>query len=209
MLLRLRREIATLPRRERTAGRVLVDRLEAEHGAARAEMLAALDDPRYTALLDRLAEAFRSPLPTPPATLEQPALIELPRAEFRKLRRDVEQAGADPADEVLHALRIRAKRVRYTGELVQPALRRTRAGRAVKRLLTATAGLQDVLGEHQDACVAEQRIRELLDGLGETIDAHVVFVAGRLVEREHAKAEANRADWQSAWAEVAASAAHL
>jgi CHAD domain-containing protein len=204
MLLRLRGEIAGLPERERMAGEVLAQQLVAEHDAARSEMLAALDAPRYTALLERLADAVRLPLPTPSATAAQPKLVELPRAEFRKLRRAVKEAGDDPADEVLHALRIRAKRVRYTAELVQPSLRRTQAGKAVKQLLTATAALQEVLGDHQDACVAEARIRELLDGFGESIDAHVVFVAGRLVERKHTKAEANRGEWRAAWAAVAA-----
>jgi CHAD domain-containing protein len=71
-------------------------------------------------------------------------------------------------------------------------------------VVEAAAALQEVLGDHQDACVAEQRIRELLDGLGEVIDAHVVFVAGRLVERERARADAKRAEWQAAWADVAA-----
>lgn len=209
MLLRLRGEIDGLPEREKAAGEVLVGRLVQEHGAARVEMLAALDAQRYTALLERLADAIRLPLPTPSATKAQPDLVDLPRAEFRKLRRAVERAGADPADEVLHDLRIRAKRVRYTGELVAPALKGTPTGKAVKALLGATAQLQEVLGDHQDACVAEQRIRELLDGLGETIDAHVVFVAGRLVERERTRAEAKRADWWEAWSAVAERGAAL
>jgi CHAD domain-containing protein len=114
----------------------------------------------------------------------------------------VEKAGEDPPDEVLHALRISGKRVRYTGELVEPGLRGTGTGKAIKALLTATADLQEVLGDHQDACVAEQRIRELLDGLGELPDAFVVFVAGRLVERERHRAEAKRGEWRAAWEQV-------
>jgi CHAD domain-containing protein len=209
MLLRLRGEIAGLPERERAAGEVLVQVLVDEHAAARAEMLAALASPRYTTLVERLADAVRLPLPTPSATVAQPPLPDLPRAEFRKLRRAVERAGDDPADEVLHALRIRCKRVRYTGELVQPSLRRTPEGKALKRLLAATAGLQEVLGDHQDACVAETRIRGLLDGFGDSIDAHVVFVAGRLVERERTRAEAKRGEWRAAWDAVAEHGATL
>ncbi len=204
LLLRLRGEIAGLPERERTAGEVLVDAVEAERVTARAAMLEVLDAPRYAALLERLADAIRLPLPTPSATRPQPDLLDLPRTELRKLRRDVQRAGENPPDTVLHALRIRAKRVRYTSELVRPALQDTPAGRQVKQVVEAAAALQEVLGDHQDACVAEQRIRELLDGLGEVIDAHVVFVAGRLVERERARADAKRAEWQAAWADVAA-----
>ena len=42
-----------------------------------AQMLDALDAPRYTALLERLADAVRLPLPTPSATQAQPDLIDL------------------------------------------------------------------------------------------------------------------------------------
>jgi CHAD domain-containing protein len=199
LLLRLRGEIDGLPERERAAGAVLVEVLETERAQARAALLEVLDAPRYPALLERLADAVRYPLPTPAAP-PRADLLDLPRTELRKLRRDVRRAGAEPADEVLHALRIRVKRVRYTGELVAPALRGTPAGRRVKGLVTAAAALQEVLGDHQDACVAEQRIRELLDGLGEVIDAHVVFAAGRLVERERSRADAKRDEWQAAWA---------
>ncbi|WP_219412911.1 CHAD domain-containing protein [Pseudonocardia nigra] len=204
MLLRLRGEIATLPARERSAGEVLVDVLESERSAARAEMLAALDAPRYTALLERLADAIRLPLPTPSATKARPELADLVRAEARTLRKAVERAGENPPDEALHALRIHGKRLRYTGELAKPAL-----GRPVKQLLVATEGLQEVLGDHQDACVAEQRIRELLDGLGDLPDAHVVFAAGRLVERERARAEQKRAQWWAAWEQVRVRAEEL
>ncbi len=209
LLIRLRAEVAALPADEQEPGAVLLAALEAEREGARADMLAALDAPRYPALLERLADAVRLPLPAPSTARAQPALVDLVRAEARKMRRAVEQAGPTPSDPVLHALRIRGKRVRYTGELVEPALRGTKPGKAVKRLLAASAGLQEVLGDHQDACVAEQRIRELLDGLadlggGGYDDAHVVFVAGRLVERERQRAEAQRALWWAAWERVAA-----
>jgi CHAD domain-containing protein len=209
MLLRLRGEIATLPEVEREAGEVLVGELQEEHAAARAEMLRALDAPRYTSLLERLADAIRLPLPTPSATQAQPELADLVRGEAAKLRKAVRKAGDDPPDEVLHALRISGKRVRYTGELAEPGLRGTPVGTSIKQLLGATAELQEVLGDHQDACVAEQRIRELLDGIGELPDAQVVFVAGRLVERERTRAQAKRAEWRAAWTEVDARIAEL
>lgn len=209
MLLRLRGEVSTLPAAEQEAGQVLVEALEREHAAARTQMLAALDAPRYLALVERIADAIRLPLPTPSATQVQPELIDLIRTEAAKMAKAVRRAGDDPPDEVLHALRIHGKRVRYTGELVAPAFRGTRTGKAIKELLRATEALQEVLGDHQDACVAEQRIRELLDGLGDLAggqyeDAYVVFVAGRLVERERERAEAKRAQWWAAWERVAA-----
>ncbi len=202
MLLRLRGEIADLPEAEQAAGETLVAALDQERVEARATMLAALEAPRYTALLERLADSIRLPLPSPSATRARPELIDLVRGEADKLRKAVRRAGDDPADEVLHGLRIYGKRVRYTGELVEPSMRGTERGAAIKKLLGATAELQEVLGDHQDACVAEQRIRQLLDGFGELPDAHVVFVAGRLVERERTRAEEKRGQWRAAWATV-------
>jgi hypothetical protein len=57
----------------------------------------------------------------------------------------------------------------------------------VKKLLTAPAAPHEVLGDHQDARVAEQRILGAPDGLSELLAAEVVFVGGRLVERERAR----------------------
>ena len=208
LLLRLHREIASLPADEQNAGGVLLDALERERTTARAAMLDALTTPRYVALLERLADTVRAPLPAPaPGDAAEPALVDLVRAEARKLRRAVARAGDDPADEVLHALRIRGKRVRYTGELVAPSLRGTPAGKQVKRLLSATTALQEVLGDHQDACVAEQRIRGLLAGLDVTPDT--VFVAGRLVERETHRAAEKRREWRGAWVLVDARIAEV
>ena len=76
-------------------------------------------------------------------------------------------------------------------------------------MLKAAAGLQEVLGDHQDACVAEHRIRALLDELGPGPDAHEVFVGGRLVERERARAEALREQWWAAWERLAEQAEAL
>jgi CHAD domain-containing protein len=98
---------------------------------------------------------------------------------------------------VLHALRIRCKGLRYTGELAEPVL-----GKPVRRLLASTTGLQEILGDHQDACVTQERIRGLVAALGEAPDAEVVFVAGRLVEREHTRAEHLRTQWRAAWDKV-------
>ena len=208
LLLRLHREIASLPPDEQNAGGVLLDALERERTTARAAMLEALTAPRYFGLLERLAETVSAPLPTPaPGDAPQPALVDLVRAEARKLRRAVEKAGDNPPDEVLHALRIRGKRVRYTGELVAPSLAGAPAGKQVKRLLSTTAALQEVLGDHQDACVAEQRIRGLLAGLDVTPDT--VFVAGRLVERETHRAAEKRREWRGAWVLVDARIAEV
>ncbi len=204
LLPRLRTLAEDLPVEERAAAQRLLAALDIEYAKARQDMLIALGAPRYTALLERLVDSVRLPLPTPTATQPQPELVELVRAQFRALRKGVGKAGAEPPDAVLHELRIRGKRLRYVGELAEPVL-----GKPVRRLLAATAGLQEVLGDHQDACVAQHRIRELVAGLGEAADPAVVFAAGRLVEREHARANHQRSLWRAAWRKVAQRAKHL
>ena len=75
----------------------------------------------------------------------------------------------------MHRLRIAGKRARYAAELA--ALPDDRQGQAFIR---AAKDLQDVLGAHQDAVVAEERLRALAAGA----DSAVAVAAGRLVEQE-------------------------
>ncbi|GAA1396778.1 hypothetical protein GCM10009613_48490 [Pseudonocardia kongjuensis] len=214
MIERLRGAVATLPPAEQAAGQRLVSVLEADRIGARSEMLDELDADRHAALRRRLVEAVSAPLPEPPDDGSRPALIDLVRTETRKLTRAVRRAGPNPPDMILHDLRIRTKRLRYTGELVEPAMRtskgkRTSDAKRVRKMLKAAEGLQEVLGDHQDACVAEHRIRVLLDELGDSPDAHEVFVGGRLVERERARAEQLRGCWWEAWESLSARADRL
>jgi CHAD domain-containing protein len=194
---RLRDRAAGFDDTSREAVETLIEALVADRETARAEMLAALGSARYLALLRRLAAAVSKPLPTAANSAAGPALVELVRTEYRRLSKAVRRAGDDPPDEVLHALRIQGKRLRYTGELAAGAGRKP-----VRRLVESTVALQDVLGEHQDACVAQHKVRQLLNNLGDVVDFDVVFAAGRLVEREEVNRVATRQAWPTAWEQV-------
>lgn len=199
------RELATeLGSDERDAAEQLLRPLGEDYLAARRDMLTALSAPRYVTLLERLADAVRLPLPTPSATQHRPELIDLVRDEYQTLHKAVRQAGQKPPDHLLHALRAKAKRLRYTGELAEPAL-----GKPVRRVVTASRGLQDVLGNHHDSWVAQQRIHELVARLDGQDGRSVAFVAGRMAEREHACAERHRARWWGAWRQVKGRAGEL
>jgi len=190
---RLRGRATAFDDTSRYAVETLIGALVTAREIARAEMLDVLGSRRYATLLRRLATAVSRPLPAGPAGGGAAALVELVRAEYRRLSKAVAAAGEDPPDEVLHALRIHGKRLRYTGELAA-------AGRKpVRQLVESTVALQDVLGEHQDACVAQHRVRLLLDGLGDVADVGVAFAAGRLVEREEASRIEMRQAWLAAW----------
>ena len=119
-----------------------------------------------------------------------PTLEEIHAAEHKRLRKAVQTLDDGSADEDLHAVRIHVKRARYAAELAG-------AGAYVK----AAKALQDVLGEHQDAVVAAERLRDLATRMPDTAVA-----AGRLVEREQVRALRGRGEWRSAWKRLAKTA---
>ncbi|HET9254424.1 MAG TPA: CHAD domain-containing protein, partial [Pseudonocardiaceae bacterium] len=193
---RLRGRASAFDDSGRDAVETLIEALVIERETARAEMLTVLSSRRYSTLLHRLATAVAKPLPTAAGRGGGTPLVALVRTEYRRLSKAVRAAGADPPDEVLHALRIRGKRLRYTGELAASTGRKP-----VRKLVESTVALQDVLGEHQDACVAQHRVMLLLDGLGEC-DTEVAFAAGRLVEREEFSRIETRETWPAVWQKV-------
>jgi CHAD domain-containing protein len=195
---RLRRRAATFDNTGREAVETLIEALVTDRRLARTQMLAVLGSRRYTALLRRLVSAVGQPLPTPSGRDGTPPLVKLVHAEYRRLSKAVRAAGEDPPDEVLHALRIQGKRLRYTGELVVASSRKP-IRKPVRKLVASTVALQDVLGEHQDACVAQHLVMRLLDGLGDVVDLNVAFAAGRLMEREELSRVASRQSWLAAW----------
>ena len=168
---------------DRADGRKLLRTLERSRRTARRKLIAALDSDRYFALLDTLEQ--------PVATIaDAPTLDEIHAAEHKRLRKAVRALDDASSDEELHAVRIHVKRARYAAEL-------SGADAYVK----AAKALQDVLGEHQDAVVAAERLRQLAQRMPDTAVA-----AGRLIERERVRALRGRDDWRSAWKKLAKTA---
>lgn len=164
-------------------GRKLVRTLDRDRRKARRVLLRALASERYFALLDTLERPA-------PAVADEPTLADIWAAEHRRLRKAVRALGPEAPDDELHAVRIKVKRARYAAELVGD----DSYVRAAKRL-------QDVLGEHQDAVVAEQRLRAL--ALKQPAGA---VAAGRLIERERERAQLGRERWRAAWRRLAKAA---
>jgi CHAD domain-containing protein len=190
LTLHLRDEAERLEPREQRAFRRVFDILEREHAEDRRLMLEALRSPRYLELLDRLESAVAAP-----RLVESDLTVrDIAAAEFRKLRRAVKRLGEPPSDEELHALRIRGKRARYAAELAESAV-----GRKATRFIDDAKVFQDVLGEHQDAVVAEQRVRAILREAG---GKALAFAAGRIVERERQRRATARAALPKAWARL-------
>ena len=167
----------------------LIARLEAERVAGRDQLVSELDDPSYTALLGELEEAAaQPPVADPWADLHELAADEwwtLERAR-RKLHR---RFGKNPPNDELHELRIYGKRARYAAELLHDK-------GSVSTFLEALAALQEVLGDHQDACVLEDRLRQLVD---ESADPRAGIAAGRVIQGCHERRLAARAAYPAAW----------
>ncbi len=96
----------------------------------------------------------------------------------------------DPTDDELHGVRIETKRARYAAELAEPSLKKKGA-----RFVASAKEVQDVIGDHQDACVAEDRIRELAVAGG----ARSALAAGRLIERQRKRKQEARAALPATW----------
>ena len=167
LLASLRRQVRALGPDE-GAGEAIVAVLEDERAGLYDELLAALEDDRYFALLDTF-EAQVASLPD----LDSPGLQPLAAKQLRKLARAARRLPAEPRDEELHELRIRAKRARYSAELAAVGGTSSKLSRYIDELKT----LQDVVGEHQDAVVAEAHVRRVGTGANS-------LAAGRLIERE-------------------------
>jgi CHAD domain-containing protein len=183
----LRADAGALGGEDEGAFLTLVLKLEAERAADRDALLAAMEEPRYLALIERLDVETRAP---PPGGSNR-TLRDLAGQEFHRLRKQMRALGADPADAELHGARIAVKRARYAAELAERSV-----GRKATAAIRAAKALQDVLGDHQDAAVAEARIRALV---GPRAPAARAIAAGRVIERQHERRRAARAAYPEAW----------
>ena len=98
----------------------------------------------------------------------------------------------------LHRVRIRTKQLRYTAELADQA-----PDVQLGELVRAAKQLQTVLGDHQDACVARDRVRQLLaDAPGTDTASAAELLAGA----EEQRRRRCRAAWPGKWRELLAAA---
>jgi CHAD domain-containing protein len=188
---RLRGQAAALPDPDPAGLAPVFRRLATEREEARGRLLVGLDSPRYVTLLDRLVAAAQDP-PCLPAAKQRAADVvpDLVARPWRRLRKAVKALPEHPADPDLHRIRILAKRVRYAAEAAAPV-----AGKRAAAFAAAVARLQTVLGDHQDAVVAEAWLRGVLDGP----DPVVSPAARALITVQQADAAASAKAWPKAW----------
>ncbi|MGO4421956.1 CHAD domain-containing protein, partial [Streptomyces sp. MCAF7] len=167
---------------------------------SRERLIGVLDGERHLALLTTL-DALSATPPLRPAAA-RPAGDVILRAvlrDYERLAALVTTALAAPPghdrDITMHDARKKAKRARYAAEAARPAL-----GKPAKAFAGLMTDLQDLLGDHQDSCVARDALRELAE------QAHAAgerdFTVGVMYGREEALAARREAELPALWAEV-------
>ena len=174
--------------------RAVVDpALSSQWRDARDHALAAMVSQRYRDFLDRLVDAARNPrlneVADAPSEDVLPGLVD---KAWKKLKKEVDLLRLDGPSDDWHEARIRAKKARYAAEAVAPVM-----GERVKRFAKALSQVTEVLGEHQDAWVAQQTLKSLAAGDG--IDGLSGFSLGLLHEFEFEQELFCRNDFVEIW----------
>lgn len=191
LLERMRAAVDELDAQDRGHGLTLIEGLARTRKNARDRLMRILLSPGHQQLLDKMHEAVRAPqLHELCEGKAKEVLVPLANRAWRRVRTAVEDLGPQASDRDLHRVRIATKRARYAANVVAPSV-----GKPAARFSKAAARLQDALGDHQDAVVAQAWLRRCASE-GPPLDA---FVAGQLVAREQAAAATTRGAWPRAW----------
>jgi CHAD domain-containing protein len=140
----------------------LFDELASRHDRALLGLREGLRGDRYRRLLGAIGQAVDHPSPGDSGGVPcREALPPRAAAAWRRLKKAARALRPGDPDEDFHEVRKRAKRARYTAEMVAPVLSGA-AAKGARRFIRGATRVQDVLGEHQDAIVAGQVIAGLL-----------------------------------------------
>ncbi|MFN8125208.1 MAG: CHAD domain-containing protein [Candidatus Nanopelagicales bacterium] len=198
MIERLDERAADLPPDEADLAQTAVDNaLTVRITDAREHALGALGSERHHRLLVALVDAAGNPRLTPAA--DRPCAEALPPLvdkTWRRLAKDVDQLHLDSPAHPWHETRIAAKKARYAAEAVEPVF-----GRPAKELVRALEQVTEILGDHQDAHVAQMTLRSLATEPG--MDAPTGFALGLLYALEVDYEMALRRDFLRLWPKIA------
>ena len=166
------------PAEERAAAEPLRALLESERARARARMVRNLDAEPTRRWLETLSQATSAE--NGAADGADPAMVVMPdrvRRRFRKLRKSVRKLRPKSSMEDYHLVRRRAKQLRYATECGAVMF-----GKPANDMLKALRRLQDKLGAHQDACMAQNRLAAIAADPPSDLPPTTLFLMGRLAE---------------------------
>ncbi len=163
---------------------------------AREHAMAAMVSDRYLDFLDQLTDAAANPrlneAAYAPAGEVLPALVD---KAYKKLAKEVKLLELDGPSEPWHEARIRAKKARYAAEAVAPVM-----GEDVKKFAKALSQVTELLGDHQDAWVAQNTLKSLAQR--PEVDGMSGFSLGLLHQFEFEQEMFNRTDFVDLWPSI-------
>jgi len=197
MIARLNERAVDLPPDEADLAQTAIDRiLGARIIDARSHALAALRSERHLKLCTVLVAAANAANLTPEANEScaevLPGLVE---KTWKKLEKDVARLHIDSAAHPWHETRIAGKKARYAAEAVEPVF-----GRRAKPLAKALAQVTEILGDHQDAHVAQLTLKSL--ATDDTVDAATGFAMGLLYGLEIDYEMGLRHEFRRVWPKI-------
>jgi len=172
--------------------------LRRERTEARARMVERFGDDRYDELLDSFGALLEN-APSPGAVRRWHSFKVSDGVDkyLKKSLKRVLKLGRKVGDEAhakdLHRLRIRAKRLRYELEFFAFAYK------SLDKAALEAKALQDLLGEHQDACTASERLERYARSLRKHAGAPMPAALDRLAEAERQRARDVRREFPAEW----------
>jgi CHAD domain-containing protein len=182
-----RMEAKELKARDRRPLERFLSHLKAARDQAYQMVLDEMKSARYIGFVSKLSDAAERPLIEDP----QYTMTDAAARQFRKLRRTVRNLKESPSNAELHRVRIKTKRARYAAELAQG-----RDSKAIGRFIKRAGKLQELLGRHQDAVLAERYVEGFLKYQGRR---QAAFTAGLLAARAKQRREEVRGEFWSEW----------
>jgi CHAD domain-containing protein len=189
---------AQLPEEARAAAEPLRTLLERERARARSRMVRSLDAEPTRRWLETLAQATNAEHGA--ANGADRAMVVMPervRRRFRKLRKSVARLRPKSSMEDYHLVRRRAKQLRYATECGAVMF-----GKPADDMLKALRRMQDKLGAHQDACMAQSRLATTAADPTSALPPTTLFLMGRLAEHYAQVTGETRSTLARSWRKV-------
>jgi len=172
----------------------ILGQLSRQKSRAQMDLLTAMNEARYAALVDSVTRLAKDPplsdVAGAPADEFLPMIVQ---GTWRKLSRAVKKLDKHPDDSRLHAVRIEAKRCRYAAEAAAPAV-----GVEAARFAEAVSALQQTLGDFNDAVVSAAWLTDASSQMSPS----TAFLAGALHEAQNGLARKARRRWPAAWKQL-------
>lgn len=163
---------------------------------AREHALSAMRSQRYLDLLGDLVDGILDPPFTRKADRScQKVLPRLVEKSWHRLAADVDQLHYDSPARPWHEARIAAKKARYTAEAVEPVF-----GKKARPLAKALEEVTELLGDHQDAHVAQVTLSDIASA--GTLNSRSGFALGLLYSLEVEHEMSLRSRFRRLWPRV-------